>query len=166
MFYNTNTNDSLFFPGKSQIHFPISYLNVDSNWKGNTNSFYAWLNLLSHRKEFFAKWTFWISKILPIAMKIITCGSFISTSWKFNFLFHMPLFITNPFILKFCGLTLWHICLQCNFLFCPANIIKKSKLHCIYFKSGQLLLVWAFSLKNKTCYSVKYEWFYFKKAFD
>lgn len=83
----------LLFPGKSGMYLAISILKPRI-WKSNTViHLYAWLNPLSHRKVFLPCEPFYISKLLPLPMKIIASSSFHLCIMKIQFPFPLSFYL-------------------------------------------------------------------------
>lgn len=89
--------------------FLFPSLNPDSFWKHKTAiHLHAWLNPVSHRKVFLPYEPFYISKHLPLPMKIIACSSFhlcileIQFPFSLSFIF-LTLLIINS-VVRWCGI--------------------------------------------------------------
>lgn len=122
----------MLFPRISSIYHPVSILKPRS-WKSDAViHLYAWLNPLSHRKVFLPYEPFYISKLLPLPMKIIACSSFRLYIMKIQFPFPLSFYLFfNPVCYKACSLVLCHTCFLCSTfsIFCPMDILLSNTLY-------------------------------------
>ena len=95
----------MLLPCISSIYHPVSILKPRSWESDAVIHLYAWLNPLSHRKVFLPYEPFYISKLLPLPMKIIACSSFHRYIMKIQFPFPLSFYLLfNPLCHKACGL--------------------------------------------------------------